>query len=246
MAGVQQTMNSPPRRRDGAAWGYPYDYENSPHYGHQGAPRPGGYYSGAQGMYGGPPPQAGPPGNHPPMPPHGHAGHPGEYWSYEHPAARNNGYWGPPPGYDAYHHAQGADRHMPPPVRGPRGPHRHMGPEEHSPGGHLRVPPSPRTRLGRGADPSQQKRGDFLPPQPNKDNKGKKKADPLSVLANVSAGMTGKDGKKKQDQQQQEQQQPQPVPIPAPTSPLHRRPTRRQHPDARTETTIQMDFVGAV
>lgn len=235
MSGMSQTMNSPPRRREGP-WSYSYEYgENSPHYGHHagaGAGRPGGYYGAAPGMYGGPPPPPGPPASHqhlpPPPPTHSHAppqGHPGDYWSYDHPASRNTGgYWGPPPAYDSYNYPPGADRRMPPPARGPRGPPRHGGgPEEHlqSPGqSHLRIPPSPRMRHGRGADPSR-KRGDFLPPPPNKDGNPKKKGDPLSILANVSAGMTGKDGQKKQPQQPPQHNVP--LPAPTPTSPLQRR-----------------------
>lgn len=217
MSTVSPAASSPSRRREGH-WGYAYDYENSPHYHntHGGPPRgPGGYYGGAPPSYGGP--------GHPPPPSHHH---PSDYWSYEHGHRGNGPYWGPPPGYDNYVPHTASDRGLLTPLRGPRGPPRPITNEDQSPPPpHMRIPNSPRGGYGRSQISSQQKRGDFLPPQPprgafsKESGKEKKKGDPLSILANVSAGMTGKDGQK----QQAPPEGRNPLPLPAPTSPLQRR-----------------------
>ncbi len=219
MSTVSPAVSTPPRRRE-LPWGYPHDYDNSPHYGHPAAP-PGTPTRGPAGYYGGPPPS--PYGNPPPQ------GGPNEYWSYDHGPPRGGGYWGPPSSYGDY--PPPGDRSMPPPSRGPRGPIRtSLSYEESPPTPHMRIPNSP-GGYNRGPPPTQPRQGDFLPPPPRRapsnDGKGskeKKKGDPLSILANVSAGMTSKDGKKQQQHSPHASEESRTIiPMPAPTSPLQRR-----------------------
>lgn len=224
MSTISPAASTPPRRRDGP-WAYPHDYESSPHYAYHGG-TPGGtprghgvYYSGPpSASYGGPPPPQGVTSG-------------SDYWGYDHGPPRGGAYWGAPPSYENYPPPLG-DRSMPPPSRGPRGPIRtSLSHEESPPTPHMRIPNSPGS-YHRGPPPLQARQGDFLPPRPRgppskEDNSGKdkKKGDPLSILANVSAGMTGKDGKKKQHEHSplgSAEARPN-LPMPAPTSPLQRR-----------------------
>jgi hypothetical protein len=215
MSTVSPAASFPARRRDGN-WGeahpsYSYEFENGSPYSrshpHPGPP-PSPYY--------GPPPSRG----HPP---------PQDYWSHE--AHRGGGgYWGPPASYDTY---QPTERHMPPPARVPRGPPQHQRSprtlqSDDQPAPHLRIPSSPRGVYPRDYTPSQPKR-DFHHPQashggypPETMPKDKRKGDPLSILANVSAGMTGKDGQK-QHRGASAHETRRHVPMTAPTSPLQRR-----------------------
>jgi hypothetical protein len=247
---------TPPRRSGGGGPGsfhsfpqYPYDYENI---------SPGTPYS-ARGV---------PPPTHSPYPSYyrGSAGPPpphSESWSGSGGEAssspshhRGGGYWGPLPPHNSPYHD--GFRMGPPPMRGNLAsyPH-HRSPMRRayvSPG----EPLSP-------YHPYDQQRKDFRPPAPaafrgsekeekdgeKKDvsvagetDKDKKNGDPLSVLADVSAGMGGKDKKKDAESMEglysadgenvdkakkgidckaaPDALRP-PVPVPAPTSPLQRR-----------------------
>jgi len=222
MSTVSPAASTPPRRRGEGHWGtYSYDYDNSPPYSHHGGPPPGGPPRGPGGHYGGPPPPY---------------GGPNDYWSYDHAPPRGSGYWGPPPPspYENYLPPPPGDRSMPPPSRGPppRGPTRpSLSHEESPPTPHMRIPNSPGGSFHRGPPPLQPRHGDFIPPPPKTSRassreessaKDKKKGDPLSILANVSADMTSNEKKKSQQPPQTEAPRPS-VPMPAPTSPLQRR-----------------------
>lgn len=226
MSPTSSAVGTPPRHREQQShWGYE-PYENTPPhpYGYQGTPLPIGHPRGPGGYY------APPPSHYPPT---------SDYYGFE-PSSR--GYWGPPPSYENYSHPPG-DRSMPPPSRGPhRGPIRQSLSHEESPPTPImsRLPPSP-GGFRRGPPPLQPKHTDFLPPTPprphhekeakedteekdsNDDAKKKKDSDPLSVLANVSAGMNDKDKKQPSDDGPPDEERRIIIPMPAPTSPLQRR-----------------------
>lgn len=136
-----------------------------------------------------------------------------DYWSQDAPSA--GAYWGLPPPYDGSGNAY-VERSMPSPryvrVRHPRQSY-----DEHQ--GLRRIPSSPRDCYQRGSahlNSNKDIRQPSTPRSNNSTNGEKKKGDGLSILANVSADMGGKDGKKAPQQQRQ-------IPVPAPTSPLQRR-----------------------
>ncbi|KAL3939506.1 MAG: hypothetical protein SGARI_001352, partial [Bacillariaceae sp.] len=237
---------TPPRRGAGGGWNgpphpYPYDYENV---------SPGTPYSARGG--------AGTAGMPPPHSPYGHyrgGPPPHDFWGEPPTPTRGSsgGYWGPPPSAPSYDYRMGG------PMRG--GMH-HPYPHYRSPmrrGGPPFV--SPGDPLSPGANHYDSQRKDFRPPAPasargphsdaekkaaddkgatnkeegsgdDKEAQDKKKGDALSVLADVSAGMDGKDKKKSgaeaaDDAQEGEKDEKEsarpPVPVPAPTSPLQRR-----------------------
>jgi len=138
----------------------------------------------------------------------------GDYWPQEAPGSA---YWGPPPPYDGGSGNGYVERSMPPRyarARHPRQPY-----DDHEGGPLRRVPSSPRNAYPRG--PAQPNRNEEMrqpstPRSNNSANGEKKKGDGLSILANVSADLGGKDGKKAPQQQRK-------APGPAPTSPLQRR-----------------------
>ena len=146
------------------------------------------------------------------------APYPHEYWSYEHRGG--GGYWGPPPPYESY---PSPERSMPPPARVLRGPAQRSPrsfPTNDDPHPlHVRVPPSPRGTYNRVQVPLVSKR-DYRHSSTARSSgaKDKKKGDPLSILANVSAGMTGRDGHHHQTLEKRHN-----LSAPAPTSPLQRR-----------------------
>jgi hypothetical protein len=241
---------------------YPYDYENV---------SPGTPYSSRGGAGSG-----GPPPLHSPYPPYyrGGGGPPpphSDYWigssGADAPSTpshhRGGGYWGPPPHSGPYHEGF---RMGPPPMRGGMSPYPHHRSPMRRPFVSPGEPLSPH-------HPYDQQRKDFRPPAPaaavrgsgkkpaekeaekkeadaaaadDDGSKDKNNGDPLSVLADVSAGMDGKDKKKDgdsiespntadgQDEDESNKKESEssnkesstprpPVPVPAPTSPLQRR-----------------------
>jgi hypothetical protein len=250
-----------PPRRSGVGGGpgpfhppppYPYDYENM---------SPGTPYS-AHGV---------PPPTHSPYPPYyrGGGGPPpphSEYWGGSGGEAsatpshhRGGGYWGPPPPHSGPYHE--GFRMGPPPMRGNLSPYpHHRSPMRRpyvSPGEPLSPqhpydqqrkdfrPPAPAAFRGSGRKDEDKEREKIDPDATGETDTDKKNGDPLSVLADVSAGMGGKD-KKKDDYTNEGSSSAEgenfdkakktivdgnvapdpsrpPVPVPAPTSPLQRR-----------------------
>ena len=233
MSPTSSSSGTPPRRREPQShWGYePYEHTPPHPYGYQGNPPATSHSRGPSGYYSPTPPHY-PPRN--------------DYYGYE-PSPR--GSWGLSHSFDSYSHPP-SDRSMPPPSRGPhRGAIRQSLSHEESPLTPIisRLPPSP-SRSTQGPPPLlQPKRNDFLPPTPprkvherddkvdlkrsdSNEPKKKKDSDPLSVLANVSAGINDKDQAKKelQDLRHVEESSDKDerriiIPMPAPTSPLQRR-----------------------
>lgn len=208
MSTVSPSSSTPTRRRNGRVdpsyQAYPYDYEDNLSPYARGHP-PGPPHQPPSAHYGPQPPRGTPPAS--------------EFWSYE---QRNGGYWGAPPPYDGY---QSPERHMPPPARVPRGRPPPLRSSRPYPTGNddaippnMNVPSPPRGPYPRRPLPlNRDLRVTAAPRGGLKDKKG----DPLSILANVSAGMTGRDGQQQRGGPPQETRHH--VPMPAPTSPLQRR-----------------------
>ncbi|KAG7353976.1 hypothetical protein IV203_003332 [Nitzschia inconspicua] len=254
---------TPPRRGVGGGVGgpgsfhlpYPYEYENV---------SPGTPYTSRGGAgSGGPPP-------HSPYPPYYRGGGPppphSDYWGGgpegpTTPSHRGGGYWGPPPHHSGPYHE--GFRMGPPPIRSGITPYPHhrsplrrpfVSPGEplsphHSYDQHRKDfrPPAPASAVrGSGKKPEEKELEKSDSESINADessNKDKTNGDPLSVLADVSAGMDGKDKKKDRDSNDSSvtagdgddskmketegkadlKTPRRPVPVPAPTSPLQRR-----------------------
>jgi hypothetical protein len=250
---------TPPRRSGGGGGPgsfhppppYPYDYENvSPGTPYSTRGAPSSTHSPYPSFYrtsGGPPP------------PHS------EYWGGSGgeapatPSHHRGGYWGPPPPQSGPYHE--GFRMGPPPMRGsmPPYPH-HRSPIRRpyvSPGEPLSPhhpydqqhkdfrPPAPAAALRGSGKKDREKNGKEKDSDSERDiDKDEKNGDPLSVLADVSAGMGGKEKKKDGDSNEgsslavaknvvkakkeidtnvvPDALRP-PVPVPAPTSPLQRR-----------------------
>ena len=197
MSAVTPTATTPPRNRHGNWWdgGHPPPYQFDYENGHH-------VYNQGDSSPGGPPPPP-PPGHYS----HYHPPAPSDYWSYE----GAHYYDGPPrPERDGMEQS-----------RISRGvPHRPYPYQQYGHG-----PTSPRSAYihGPGYRDTRHPPRDY-PPAGESVPTDKKTGDPLSILANVSAGMTGKDGRKKRGHEHEPGYEGRRhVPIPAPTSPLQRR-----------------------
>lgn len=165
------------------------------------------------------------PYHHGPPPLHSHSGVPSypsyyrspqEFWP---PETRGGGYWGPTSNYDrgAYHYDTGVGPH--PTASRNYSKQRSDGhPSMDSQASPSRVPPSPGNMFSTGSIRARRGFRHAVVSRAGPSAPDKKKGDALSILANVSADMDGKDGKAASA----ESSAP-PIPIPAPTSPLQRR-----------------------